>query len=151
RLGDVRVVLDRDVVVVVENDQVAQFLVPGERGDLVADALLDIAVRGEHVDVVVERAGAGRRVRVEQATLAAGGQGHADRVPQPLPERPGGRFRPGGEPVLGVTGGAAAPAPVLLDVVQRQPVPGQVQLQVKGEAGVPAGQHEAVPAQPPRI
>ena len=55
-----------------------------------ADALLDVAVRGEHVDVVVERAGAGGGVRVEQAALAAGGHGHADRVGQALAERPGG-------------------------------------------------------------
>ena len=116
-----------------------------------ADALLDVAVGGERVDVVVERAGARRRVRVEQAALPAGGHRHADRVAQALPERAGGGLHPRGEPVLGVPGSAAAPAPVALDVVQGQPVPGQVQLEVEGEAGVPAGQHEPVPAEPAGI
>jgi len=76
---------------------------------------------------------------------------HADRVRDALPERPGGGLHPRGEPVLGMTGGAAAPGAVVLDVVQRQPVPGQVELQVEGEAGVPAGEHEPVPAQPLRV
>src|SRR5262249_57807147 len=49
RLGDVRVVLDRNAVVVVDDDQVAQLLVPGERGDLVAHALLVAAVPAERV------------------------------------------------------------------------------------------------------
>ncbi len=151
RLGDVRVVLDRDRVVVVEHDEVAQLLVRGQRGGLVADALLDVTVGDDRVDVVVERAAAGRRVRVEQAALPAGGHRHADRVRQPLAERPGGGLHPRGEPVLRVAGGAAAPGPVALDVVQGQPVPGQVQLQVEGQAGVPAGQHEPVPAQPLRV
>ena len=77
-----------------------------------ADALLDVAVRAERVDVVVERAGPGGRVRVEQAALAAGGHGHAHRVGQALAERPGGGLHPRGEAVLGVARGHAAPGPV---------------------------------------
>ena len=74
------VVLDRDVVVVVEQDQVAELLVAGERGRLAGHALLHAAVAGDDVDVVVERRLAGRGVRVEQAALAAGGHRHADAV-----------------------------------------------------------------------
>ena len=150
-LGDAGVVLDRDLVVVVEHDEVAELVVARERGHLVADALLDVPVGDEAVDEVVERAGAGGGVRVVQAPLAAGGHGHADRVAEALPERAGGGLHAGGEPVLRVPGRDAAPGPQRLQVIQGQPVPGQVQLDVQGEAGVPAGQHEAVATHPVRI
>ncbi len=38
-----------------------------------------------------------------------------------------------------------------LQVVQGQPVAGQVQLDIQGQAGMPAGQHETVPAEPVRV
>ena len=113
-LGDVGVVLDGDLVVVVQDDQVAELLVAAERGDLVADALLHVPVRDEAVDEVVERAGAGLGVRVEQAALAAGTHGHADRVADALAQRSGGGLHAGGQPVLRVAGGDAAPGPVAL-------------------------------------
>ena len=150
-LGDLRVVLDGDVVVVVDQDQVAELLVGGQGGRLVGDALLDVAVRGDHVHVVVEWAGARLRVGVEQAALAPGGHGHAHGVRQALPERAGRRLHPGRQPVLRVPGSEAAPRPVLLEVLQAQPVPGQVELDVQGQAGVPAGQHETVPPGPRRV
>ena len=120
-LGDVGVVLDGDLVVVVEDDQVAQLLVAGQRGDLVADALLDVPVGHEAVHVVVERAGARRGVRVEQAALAAGAHGHAHGVADALAERAGGDLHAGGEPVLRVAGGDAAPGPQRLEVIHGQP------------------------------
>ena len=53
---DVGVVLDRDLVGVVDDGEVAELLVAGERARLVGDALLHVAVGGDDVDVVVERA-----------------------------------------------------------------------------------------------
>ena len=50
-----------------------------------ADALLDITVRADDVDMVVERAGAGSGVRVQQAPHPAGVHGHPDRVADALP------------------------------------------------------------------
>src|SRR5262249_61959060 len=99
-LGDVGVVLDRYVVVVVEDDEVAELLVARQRGDLVADAFLDISVGDEAVHVVVERARAGRGVRVEQAALAAGGPRPADPAARGLaaPPRGGLPARGGGAP-----------------------------------------------------
>ena len=94
---------------------------------------------------------AGRGVRVEQAALAAGGHRHADRVADALAERAGGGLDAGGVAVLGVAGGQRAPLPQRLQVVQRQAVAGEVELDVEGEAGVPAGEHEAVPAGPVRV
>ena len=60
--GDVGVVLDGDLVRVVDHDEVAELLVAGERGGLAGHALLQVAVAGDHVDEVVERARAGRGV-----------------------------------------------------------------------------------------
>ena len=87
-------------------------------------------------------------VGVEQAALAAGGHGHADRVGDALAERPGGGLDAGGVAVLGVAGGQRAPGAQRLEVVQLEPVAGQVELDVEGEAGVPQRQHETVPAGP---
>ncbi len=147
-LGNVGVVLDGDLVVVVEDDEVPEPVMARERGHLVADALFDIAIGDEAVDVVVEQAGARLGVRVEQPALTAGGHRHADRVADALAERARGGLHTGGQPVLRMPGRNAAPGAVSLEVIQRQSVPGQVQLDVQGEAGVPAGKHEAVAARP---
>ena len=136
---------------VVDDDEVAQLLVPGQRGRLAGDALLDVAVGGDDVDVVVERALAGAGVGVEQAALAAGGHRHAHRGGEPLPERAGGDLDAGGVAVLGVAGRLRAPGAQRLDVLQLQPVARQVQLQVEGEAGVAGGEHEPVAADPVRV
>ena len=87
------VVLDRDVVVVVEDDQVAQLLVSGERRGLARDAFLHAAVADDDVDVVVEQRCAGRGVGVEQPALAPSRHRHADAVGDALAERAGGRPR----------------------------------------------------------
>ena len=98
--------------------------------------------------MVVEHALAGRRVRVEQAALAAGRHRHPDRVADALAERAGGGLDPDGVAVLGVARGERAPGAQRLEVVQLEPVAGQVELDVEGQAGVPGGQHEAVAAGP---
>src|ERR1700732_2911205 len=82
---------------------------------------------------------------------AAGGHCHADRVADALAERAGGGLHAGGEPVLRVPGGDAAPGPQRLEVIHGQAVAGQVQLDIQGQAGVPAAQYEAVPARPVRV
>ena len=71
--GDVGVVLDGDVVLVVDHHEVAELLVPGERGRLGGDAFLEVAVGGDDPDGVVERARARRRRR--RRTVRAGGAG----------------------------------------------------------------------------
>ena len=142
------VVLDGDLVVVVDHREVAQLLGAGQRRRLGGDALLDVAVAGDHVDLVVEGALAQRGVRVEQAPLAAGGHRHADRGAEALAQRAGGDLDAGGVPVLRVAGGLAAPGAQGLEVGELQAVAREVQLDVEGEAGVPGGEHEPVAADP---
>jgi hypothetical protein len=149
--GDVGVVLDRDPVVVVDQDQVAQPLGAGQRRGLAADALLQVAVRGEAPDVVVEQALALGGVGVEQAPLAAGGHRHTDRVAHALAERAGGGLDARGVPVLGVAGGPRAPGAQRLQVLELQAVAGEEELDVEGQAGVAHREHEPVPAQPVRV
>ena len=105
----------------------------------------------KHQMVWSNEALAGRGVRVEQAALAAGGHRHADGVADALPERAGGGLDAGGVPVLGVAGGERAPGAQRLEVVELQAVAGQVELDVEGQAGVPAGQHEPVATGPVRV
>ena len=106
---DVGVVLDGDLVVVVEHGEVAEPLVAGERRRLGRHALLQVAVGGEDVDVVVEDALARRGVRVEQAALAASRHGHADGVADALAEGSGGDLDARRVVVLRVAGRLAAP------------------------------------------
>lgn len=152
-LGDrgLRVALDRDVVVVPQQDQVAELLVAGQRGRLGGDALLEAAVTGDDPDGVVERGGAGGRLRVEQAALVAGGHRHAHGVGDTLAQRAGRRLDTGGVAVLRVTRGLGAPGAERLEVVQLQAVSGQVELDVQRQAGVAGREYEPVPAGPVRV
>ena len=52
--GQRRGAVDRDVVVVVADDQLAEPEVPRDRGGFLADALHHVAVRADRVDVVID-------------------------------------------------------------------------------------------------
>ena len=104
RFCDFGVVFDRDVIVVVEQRQVAELLVPGQGRHLVADALLDVAVGGEHVDLVVERAqpraaSGSNRPRSLRAAIAM-----PTALPMPWPSGPVVVSIPGAMPCSGCPG-----------------------------------------------
>ncbi len=140
--GEVGGAVDGDVVVVVEEDQLAELLVAGEGGGLAADALHHAAVAGQHVGVVVDD------VVAEGGGEEALGDGHADGVGDALAERAGRRLDARRVPVLGVTRRAAAPLAEGLEVVDAQVVAGQVQHGVEQHARVARGEHEAVAVRP---
>ena len=125
--------------------------VPGDRRRLAGDALLQVAVRGDDVDEVVERARARCRLGVEQSTLAARGHGEPDRRREALTERTGGDLDPGGVLVLGVPGRLGAPRAQRLEVRQLEAEAGEVQLDVLRQARVARGEDEPVAAQPVRV
>ena len=145
---DVGVVLDRDVVLVVDQREVAELLVRGQRGGLVGDALHDVAVGGQHEDVVVEDALTGLGAGVEHLPLPTLGERHPHGRRQTRAERSGGDLDTRGVVHLRVTRSEAAPRAQRLEVLQLQPVAGEVELDVLREAGVPAGQDEPVATQP---
>ena len=74
-----------------------------------------------------------------------------DRVRDALAERTGGDLHALGVAVLGVAGGLGVPGPQRLEVVELEPEAAEVELDVQGQAGVAAGQHEPVPARPVRV
>ena len=148
---DLGVVLDRDRVVVVDEDEVAEPLGAGDRRRLAAHALLEVAVAGQRVDEVVEGRLALGGVGVEQAVLAAGGHRHAHGVGDALPEGPGGRLDAGGVAVLRVARGLAAPGTQGLEVLELEAPAAEVQLDVQRHARVAAREHEAVAARPVRV
>jgi hypothetical protein len=100
---------------------------------------------------VVERALAQWCVRVEEAALVARGHRHPDRRGQTLSERTGGDLNALGVPELGVTRRLALEGAQRLDVGQLEAEATQIQLDVEGEAGVTAGQHEPVAPQPVHV
>ena len=148
--GDVGVVLDGDLVGVVDHDEVAELLVAGERGGLAGHALLQVAVAGDDVDEVVERARAGCGVGVEQAALVARRVGEADGRREPLPERAGGDLDAVGVPVLGVAGGLGAPRAQRLQVVELEAEAAEVELHVLRQRAVARGEDEPVASEPVR-
>ena len=125
--------------------------VPASERGLAADALLEVAVGGEHPDACGRTGSRPRGVGVEQAALAAGGHRHADGVADALAERPGGGLDAGGVVDLGVARGQRAPGAQRLQVVQLQAVAGEVELDVEGQARVAHREHEPVAADPVRV
>jgi hypothetical protein len=146
--GDVGVVLDRDLVAVVDRDEVAELLVTRERRCLARHALLHVAVAGDGVDEVVEGARADRCVRVEEAAFVAGGVGEADGRGEPLAERAGRDLHAVGVAVFGVPRGLGAPGAQRLEIVEFEAVAAEVQLHVLREGRVPDREDEAVPTDP---
>ena len=69
-------------------------------------------------------------------------------LPRPWPSGPVVISTPGGVAVLGVARSLGAPGAQRLQVVQLQTEPAEVELDVEGQAGVAAGQHEPVAARP---
>ena len=146
--GDVRVVLDRDVVLVIDEGQVAELLVTGEGAGLGRHTLHDVAVGGDDVDVVVERRLAGRRLGVVQTLLTALRHRHADGGGEARAERARRDVDALGVVHLGVAGGLRTPRAKRLQVVELEARTGQVQLDVLRQRRVTAGQDETVTADP---
>ena len=135
--------VDRDVVVVVDVDEPAEAEVAGERRRLVAHALLEVAVGadGEHV-VVDDRRG---------RTAPAGSPPRA-RCPTPLakpwPSGPVVTSMPAVCPYSGWPGRARPPLAELLEVVELEPVAGEVEHGVEQHRRVPGRQDEPVAVGP---
>ena len=77
--GNVRLVLNGDLVVVPDHDEVAELLNACKCRRFSGDALLKVAVRRNDINVVIEHRGAGGSVGVKKAPLAARCHRHTDR------------------------------------------------------------------------
>ena len=126
--------VDRDVVVVVEYDQLAQPEVAGERAGLGGDALHQVAVAGDHVGVVVDDVAAGPvEARARGSRSASAIPDGRSRSPAPA-ARSSSRRR--GVLASGWPGRLRAPLAEALELVERQVVAGEVEQRVE--------QHRAV-------
>ena len=132
----------------------------GQRRGFAGDALHQIAVAANRVDVVVEQRETRPVVmRAEQARRDR----HADAVAAALAERPGRGLDAGGVAVFRMAGRDAVELAEILDVVEAHrrtigdalpvdaPHLGQVQQRIEQHRGVAGRQHEAVAVGPQRI
>src|SRR5699024_8791379 len=145
------VVLDRDPVVVPDHQQIRQFLRPRRGWGRTGPAFLEVAVGGERDDRVVERRGAGRSLGVEQSAFPAGRHGHAHRRGESRAQGPRGALDTGGVPDLWVAGSQGTPGAQRLEVIELEPEPGQIELNVLRERTVAAGENETIPTDPGRV
>ena len=140
--------VDRNAVVIVESDQLAEAERAGQRTGLVRNAFHQAAVAEEGIGMVVDdlkaRPVEGRR----QMTL---GEGEADRIGDALAQRAGRRLDTEACVALGMAGRMRAHLPEMLDVLDRQRIAGQMQHGVEQHRTVAIGQNEAISVGPARI
>ncbi len=108
-IRQVRRAVDGDGIVVPQHDQAVQFQVAGQRDRFLADAFLQVAVRGNHPGMVVDQIVA--VLGIEHAFS----QGHAHSCRDTLTQRTGGGFNARAVAVFRVTGGLC---PKLTEVAQ---------------------------------
>ncbi len=138
--------VDRDAVVVEQHDQAAEAQVSGQGRRFVADAFHQAAIAGDHIGVVVDEPVA------EAGGEVALGQRHADRVGQPLAERPGRGLDPERMTVFGMARRAGAELPEAAQLVQGHVrIAGEIEQRVEQHRAVPGREHEPVAVGPIRM
>ena len=110
-----------------------------------ADALHEAAVAADDEGVVVDELG------TEAGPKPTFGDAHAHAVAKPWPSGPVVTSTPGGQVDLGMARRPAAPLPELPDVVEGEPVAGEVEHRVQQDGGVSVGEDEAVTVGPVRV
>ncbi len=140
--------VDGDAVVVVKNDELAQPMAAREGTRLVRDALHEAPVAGKRIGEMIDN--------LQPRTIELRGEHlfrkrHADRVGESLPERPGGRLDAERRLVLRMTRRTAAELPKILDLLQTERIPRQIQERVQQHRTVTVRKHEAVAVDPEGI
>ena len=146
-LGLVRHRIERHVVRVVDEDEIAELLVAREFDRLHADALLHATVTREADDVVVEQLVLGG---VETCLRHQAGDGHAHGIANALAERAGGRLDAGRVVKFRVAGRLRMQLAKRLDVIDGKLEAHQVQPSVKEHGAMTGGEDEAIAVEPAR-
>ena len=145
RDGEIGRPVDRDRIVVPEDNQLVEPQMPGERQSLVADPLHQAAIAAEHIGAMLDE------IVTELGRQVPLGERHADGVAEPLPKRPGRHLDAARQPAFGVPGRAAADLTEPLYLVYRHVrVAGQMQQSIKQHRAVPVRQDKAVAVGPIR-
>src|SRR5215469_17267382 len=108
--------IDRDVVVIVEEDQVAEADMTRDRRCLVRDAFHQVTIAADTKDAMGEETGI---VAFETSHNMFCRNRHPDRVRDALPERTRGGFDAGREVAFWMAGGFAAELPKAFYFVER--------------------------------
>ena len=137
--------VDRDAVVVPQEDQLRQLEMAGQSRGFVADALHQVAVGAEHIRVMIDDVAIfGRQQPFRQRG--------ADRGRDALAQRAGGGLDAGGDEVLGVARGLGMQLAKVLQLIQRDVlVAGQIQQRIEQHRAVAGGEDETVAVRPARI
>ena len=135
--------VDGDEVVIPQHGQLGELQVAGEIRRLLADALHEVAVGGEHEGTVIHD------VRPESGSQRPLRHGHADRGGNALAQRPRGGLDAFGDEILGVARGERAQLPEALDLVHGHLLEAeQVHDGIKQHGAMAGGEHETVTIRP---
>ena len=125
--GERRVALDRDMVVIVEIDDIAQAKVTGQAGGFRADAFHHIPVAANGIDFIIKKIETRLVVPCGQVLLR---DGQAYPIGEALSQRARRDLDAGREPVFRVSRCLAVQLPKVFNIIQRQVVAGQVEVAV---------------------
>ena len=145
RIGERKFAVDGNAIVVEQHDQLGELEVPGERDCLLAHALHQVAVGGEHESVVVDDV-------AEFCGEMALGDRHADRIGKALAEWASGGLDARRVAVLRMAGRQRAELAKALDLLDgHRLITEEMQQRVDQHRAVAGGEHEAVTVGPGRI
>ncbi len=145
RVGQIRAAFDGDVVVVIEIDELAQLEVAGQTGGLAGNALHQIPVPTDGVDVMVHHVEAGAVVALGQPAL---GHSHAHARGKTLAQRTGRGLDARSVAIFRMARCLAPPLAEVFQLFQRQVVAGEVEQAVEQHGAMPGAEDEAVPVAP---
>ena len=140
--------IDRNTVVVVEDNELAQSKRPGERTGFVRNALHQASITGEHVRVVIDDR-AVRHVELRSEKLL--GERHADGVRKALSERSRRRFDTGRHADFGMARCLRMQLAKALQLAHRQVVAGKMQQRVLQHRPMAIRQNKTIAVRPVRI
>ncbi|MCY1297160.1 hypothetical protein D9M70_465890 [compost metagenome] len=118
----------RDAVVIVEADELAKLQGASQRAGLVGDALHQATVAQKGIGVVIDNGVLGA---VEASRQGALGNGHPDRIGQPLPQGTCSRFHTWGNAIFGMPRSLGMQLAEVTQLRQRQVIAGKVQQRIK--------------------
>ena len=137
--------VERDQVVVIEHDQLAQAQRSRQCAGLVRDAFHQVAVAAQRIRVVIHNLEP--RPIVDSAQVLLGNR-HADGHRQALSERAGRYFNTIRVAVLGMPRSARVPLAKALQIVNRHVVAGKKQRAIQQRRSVPVRKHKAIAVGP---
>ena len=142
---EVRRPVDRDLIVVVDVDELAERQMTRQRGCFGRHTLHQITVAHEPVDVVVDE------IRAEDRSQVRLGDRHTDAGPESLPKGTGRELDPELRVPLGMACRRRSPLAEVPEIVHREGKTGEMKQRVQEHRPVAVRQHEAIAVRPPGI